>query len=325
MVELASKEYNISSPLKLYNNITLKGQHKFNTKIISNGNIPTIVTEGFFKRGKEGKNITIENLGVYPRGVTKKDYYAIEMVNTYNSNIKNCYINELVMTKRDLGGIRFSKDSAYKGPHFVNNVQECQLQNASIVMESTDSYIQKNEIWADKRSFAIHLLKSSQFVTSNQIVGSNEKGALWIEDTKDNNTIDLLRIEGNYFDGSYDSVDSGMGINATNLQSSRIIGNDFWRLMDEGIKLTDSHSVNISSNNFSNNNRRDAEKSDILLTNCSACVTFGNTFTRDIEQQQKGSAIKSINSLNANIFQSNVVYDSSFYKPNSFSNVDIEK
>ncbi|MEH7336623.1 right-handed parallel beta-helix repeat-containing protein [Neobacillus drentensis] len=319
-----SKEYYISAPLKVYSHIKLLGQNKTKTKIISKGDIPAIASEGYFSPGVGSNNIEIENIGIYPREVTIKTKYDIELVNTYNSSVKNCYINDLAMSKSDVGGIRFSKDSKYNGNHFVNSVRECQLQNASVVMESTDSYIQSNEIWADTRSFGIHIIKSSQFITNNQIVGSNVNGGLWIEDTKDSYDVELIRITDNFFDGSYDNVDSGVGLYAKNLRLSNITGNNFWRLMDEGIKLTNSHSITIMANVFSDNNRRDAGKDDILLDSCSACVGVGNTFKRSLINQNKGSAIRTINSSeNKNQFSANSIFSSSFYNPNSFSNLDI--
>lgn len=325
VVEFALKEYNTSSPLKVYSQIKLRGQHKTKTKIISQGNIPTIASEGYFKAGVGSNGIEIENIGIYPRGVTTKTHYAIEMVNTYNSVLRNCYINELEMTKTDVGGIRFSRDTSYTGNHFVNTVRESQLQNASIVMESTDSYIQQNEIWADKRSFAVHLVKSSQFITSNQIVGSSVKGGVWIEDTKDGYDVELIRITDNFFDGSYNDVDSGVGLNAKNMRNSRITGNDFWRLMDEGIKLTTSHNITMLGNVFSDNNRRNAGKDDILIDKCTSCIGVGNIFNRSNSHTNKGSAIRTLNSsADSNKFSTNSISPSSFYNHNELSNIDME-
>lgn len=316
-VLLGSKTYKTSSPLVLYSDMKLTGENKAATIILSTGDIPTIVSEGYFSVGKGSSSIQIENISIHPIGEGKKTKYAIEMVNTYNSSIKNCYIVESERTKNDVGGIRFSKDSTYQGNHFVNAVRECQLRNASIVMESTDSYIQSNEIWGHTRGFAIHLVKSSQFVTTNQIVGSSVHGGIWMEDTKDGSELQLIRITDNFFDGSYDRVDSGAGITGNKIKLSRISSNDFWRQMDEGIKLLNSHSTTITGNVFSNNNRRNAGKDDILLDKCFACVVSENTFKRENMDTNKGSAIKSINlTENKNLFSNNAIYSTQYYNPN---------
>lgn len=323
-VVFALKSYNTSSTLKLYGGVVLVGQHRKDTKIISQGDIPTIASEGYFTAGVGSGDIAILNLGVYPRGVTSKTKYAIEMVNTYNTTIKNCYINESIMATSDVGGIRFSKDSTYAGSHFVNAVRECQLQNASIVMESTDSYITENEIWADKRAFGVHLVKSSQFVRGNQIVGSALNGSIWISDTKDNFDIELIRITDNYFDGNNQGLDTGAGIIANKMKLSRITLNDFWLNKDEGIKLTSCHSNSIVGNQFENNNRRDAGKDDIYMDTCAANTITGNTFKRDIVHAVKGSPIRTVNSpVDKNIIIGNTVYFTSFYNSSSFSNKDV--
>lgn len=322
-VIFALKIYNTSAPLKVYGGIALIGQHRTETKIISQGDIPTIASEGYFTPGVGSGDILIANLGVYPRGVTSKTKYGIEFVNTYNCLIKNIYLNESVMTRNDVGGIRFSKDATYTGPHFVNAVRESQLQNASIVVESTDSYLTDNEIWADKRSFAVHLIKSSQFLRGNQFVGSAVKGSVWIEDTKDGYDVELIRITDNYFDGNNQGLDTGMGINGVKVRLSRILGNDFWMNKDEGIKLVGSHSNTITANQFENNNRRDAGKDDILLDNCAANTLTGNTFKRDVTHTSKGSPIRTINSPgDRNIITNNTVYYTSFYNACEFSNKD---
>lgn len=310
LVQFAGITYTISSPLKVYTNISIKGINREQTKIDTQGDIPAFASEGYFTTGVGNSDVRIENIGIFPSNVTTKTKYAIELVNTFNCFINNIKISGLTLTQTDVEGIRFSKDSTYTGNHFINSVERSQLSNASIVMQSTDGYIFKNEIWGHTRSFAIHIQKSEQFIISNQIVGSSVNGGLWVKDDIDNFDVELLKIEGNYFDGSYDTVDSGLGLNAVNMRTSNVIGNNFWRQMDEGIKFDTCHSNTISGNTFSDNNRRNASKDDIyFVNNCAANIVISNTHKQTVNQTNKGMAIHTVNSpADGNHIIGNIVY-----------------
>jgi parallel beta-helix repeat protein len=192
-------------------------------------------------------------------------------------------------------------------------------------MESTDSYVADSEIWADKRSFAIHLVKSSQFIRGNQLVGSSVKGSLWVEDTKDNYDIELIRVVDNFFDGNNQGLDTGSGVYAVRMRNSRVNDNDFWWNKDEGIRMVGCRANSILGNQFENNNRRDAGKDDIYMENCALNSVIGNTYKRDMTHSSKGSPVKTVSSSGRNLITGNTVDFSSYYSSSSFSSVDTVK
>lgn len=317
--------YKLSEPFVVYSGMKVKGEHRSKSLIIPDEDFPAFTTEGYIDSSLGSSEIFIENLGINPVYATSKSAYDIEMINTFNSHIFNVLIlGPDYLSRDDVSGIRFSKKSAYKGEHFVNSVLQSQLRHASIVMESTDSYMERNEVWAQLRSFAIHLVKSSQFLFKNQIVGSPVKGGLWIQDTLDDYDIEELTVMGNFFDGSYDDIDSGLGLNAYKLRSSSIVGNRFWRQMDGGLFMKNSHSNSITGNSFKDNNRRGNGSDDILLDSCAATTITSNTFKQEKTFSNKGSAVRTVNSpADKNIVTANTVYFISNYKDSSFSNKDI--
>jgi parallel beta-helix repeat protein len=302
-------EYDIYKPLVVPDFFKIAGLNKSSTKIISHGDIPSIVTKGFYNQKKGSNSIAIESITFLPKEVSKSTNYTIEMVNSYNSKIENITIAAPELNQDSVFGVNFSKRSKYKGHHFINRVENSQLSNASIRMESTDSYILSNEIWGHTRKFAIHLVNSSQFVNRNQIVGSSVNGGIYIEDNINHSSIELIRITDNYFDGSYDEVNSGSGIIANNVRNSRILGNDFWRQSEEGIKLKESKSIIINNNNFTENSRRTNNLPDVYIKNCSGCLIQANTYSRS-KGYSGSNHIEIIGeNINSNIIKNNTILE----------------
>lgn len=302
-------EYLVTSSLTVYPNTTVEMSE--NAQIIVTSDIEVFKSPGV--SATSYGNIHIRGGKISDSGVTSRTKYHINLINCYFSSVKETKIYAGTMTTSDVAGIRFSKNGTLTAPDgtFVNIVSDCLLNQASIVIESTDSWIHKCTVWAYSRSFAIHVVKPSQFISENQIIGSAVNGGVYIKDTIDGFNVELVKIHGNFFDGSYDAIDSGAGIKAEDMIDSVISGNDFWRQMDEAIVFTDCTSTKITENTFKNNNRRDNLKSDVKMDGGGYNTVASNTFTRPTAQTNEGKAISGT-STNNSVF-GNVVYFNTNY------------
>lgn len=118
-----------------------------------------------------------------------------------------------------------------------------------------------------------------QIIVNNQFVGGQGKGCIYIDEN-----VNLLKIEGNYFDGSYDKLDTNYGIYATKQSGKNIItGNSFWHLKKEAIHIEGLFDSTIANNNFDDNDIYGRGLPDIYLGVSSySNVIIGNTFNRQM-------------------------------------------
>lgn len=95
---------------------------------------------------------------------------------------------------------------------------------------------------------------------------------------------DITEQKGNYFDGSYDKLDTNYGIYATKQSGKNIItGNSFWHLKKEAIHIEGLFDSTIANNNFDDNDIYGRGLPDIYLGVSSySNVIIGNTFNRQM-------------------------------------------
>jgi len=307
-------EHYFANAVILKDGVSIEGSGKGNCFIVTRGNYSAFVSPGVFDPTKGIGEASISEVYINDHSTVFKDKYTIEFANAFNCSVRRVTISAYDRTQTEVAGVYFSRKSGYTGNCFVNKVIDCQLRSSSVKIESTDSAVDLCEIWGHTRSFAIHIVKPSQHVTRNQLVGSSVKGAIWVEDTLSNYDVEILKINDNYFDGSYDAIDSGIGLNATKMRLSTVNGNTFWRQMDEGIKMTNCHSNTITGNTFSNNNRRDSAKDDVYMDSCAANKIASNTHKRDVLHTNKGVPVRTLNSpADGNDISGSIVYFTSFY------------
>lgn len=153
------------------------------------------------------------------------------------------------------GGIYFD-EPAY-GSNFVNTVRECLINMGQIVVTGTDNYIVDNVVWASTieispPTYAIKTLGNSQHIHGNQIVGGS-LGEIYVSCKSGACLIDICE---NYFDGSYDSVNSGVGLVVENALNTMIISNNkFYNNYKNPITLNNCNGFSITENVFINGNR----------------------------------------------------------------------
>ena len=311
VVLIPSGNYYITNSIVIPSNTVIKGNGK-SSVLLLNDDISCFITEGVNNKSIGSSEIIIEDIYIKDKWDTpSKTKYTIELANTYNSTLQNITIDGEVGNPSDLCGIYLSKKNEYNGNCFVNRVDNCQLRNSSIKIESSDSYINQCEIWGYCRSYAIHIVKSSVHVTNNQIVGSNINGGVYIHDDIDNFNVELIKVIGNYFDGSYTDINSGIGLIGYNLRLSVISNNQFWKQNKGGIVLNNGYGNVVNSNNFQDCNQDDNFYNDIDIISSTKNILTDNTFSRQNTQTNKGKNINT--NTKDNIFSQNIAYTPSQY------------
>ena len=151
---------------------------------------------------------------------------------------------------------------------FMTHIENCLFSGASIWLNDSDSRIINNYIWANEASnnnldYAIRLSNGSVNISGNDIVAGNDAGIYLAE------TCAGIRIENNYFDGSWDGqeenneekvagcVYTGWGIKVLGAHRVLILGNEFARSWLGGITVDSASQVTISNNMFIDLNRND--------------------------------------------------------------------
>lgn len=140
-------------------------------------------------------------------------------------------------------------------PAFMTHIEKCIFDCASIWLNDSDSRIINNYIWGNTTvgtnyiSAAIRLSNSAINISGNDIVAGNDAGILLAS------TCSGIRIENNYFDGSWENVCTGWGISIAGAFHVLILGNFFNESYYGGINVLSSYQLTISKNIFSNLNR----------------------------------------------------------------------
>jgi hypothetical protein len=327
-VFVPSGVYRLASSVVLKTNTKIQGAGRRDASPWEGGTVfvPDAGVQSFVTAGVSSPLVGANNIVLSDFSISNNftgSLYDIELANAHTCTVENVFIGSGNTTVTDCAGIYFSWKVGYVGSLFVNTVKSCRLSGASVKFEGTDNYLLDSEIWGNNRSFAVHVVKSSINIDSCQIVGGSVNGGLYVHDTRNGFNVELVKVSNTFFDGSYDALDSGIGINAVQMIRSNIVGNSFWRQTKEGIKIVSGQTVTIGNNVFVDNNRGDASKDDIYLDACQACVATGNIFQRTVAHVNKGRAVRTVNSTaNKNLFYSNSVYFVTNYLASTFSNLD---
>jgi parallel beta-helix repeat protein len=322
--------YRLGSSIVLKTNSSIRGvgRKDFQGAVGGTAFAPNSGVTSFITTAEAAPTTAVTNIYLYGFGIFNNftgTNYDIQLANASSCTIENVIVVSGNQTVTDCAGIYFTRKPAYSGVMFVNKVVNCRLNNASVKYESTDNYLIDSEVWGSPyRSFAVHLVRSSNLIDNCQISGGRTFGGVYVEDTIDGFGVELVKISNTFFDGSYDNIDSGMGIYGVQMIRSTITGCSFWRQRKEGIYLEDGQNIVIVGNSFINNNREDNFKDDIYMDNCQASIATGNSFTRPVTHVNKGKAINTVNSPSfPNVFIGSSVFFASNYAASTFSNLDM--
>ena len=192
--------------------------------------------------------------------------YHIELIEPYKCKINKCkFIGnpeaDGSYTPTNKSGVKFEKRES--DTCFVNYIEKCYFSKASIYMSGTDSYIRNNVIWSYTQEEAIRLFSTSNIdISNNQIVGGSVNGAIYADVT--GSACGVSRIINNFFDGSYDEIASGIGLNGY-FTLCDISKNTFYNQSKGGIKLYNPNGNTIEGNTFTQNNKDGDGVADILI------------------------------------------------------------
>ena len=206
--------------------------------------------------------------------------YHIHLVEPYKCKVYKCNIIGLPNSQDGFAtfnksGVFFEKKNSTTC--FVNYIEKCFINKASIYMMGTDSYIRNNVIWGYTQEEAIRLKSCSNIdISNNQIVGGSVNGAIYSDVT--GSACGVSRIVNNFFDGSYDEIASGIGLNGY-FTLCDISKNTFYNQSKSGIKLYNPNGNTIEGNTFTQNNKDGDGIADILIEyegNTSFMNSFNN-------------------------------------------------
>jgi hypothetical protein len=272
--------YRIDDTILVDDRITLFGEDKYNT-IDDNGTLLTkpLIANRNYGTAFSNKDISIMNMSVYSQG--ERTVWTVCLQNTNNAILGNAYIceNNGTSSPTSKHGYAVIRANGYSGSMFVTRATNNRFSAATLVVNGTDSYVVKNELWGNTREAALDLtLSSNTMVSLNQIVGGQVYGGIIVR-----NDTSGLKIIGNYFDGSYWSIDTKWSIYSLGLLDRCIIqGNNFWNQKAGGIYTKSAQLCDITGNIFDECDKWGDGYSDIKFdpTGSSWGNKIGNTHKR---------------------------------------------
>ena len=283
-IYIPNGDYIISDTLYLHSYFTLKGEDKYNTKLLQKTNEclnkPLISNNS---NNIQFYNISLKNLSLIFNGNRSVD--PIIFYNCVNVEIYNCYIQGSSSSRKN--SIFITRTDNFDGDNFETKIHECRLSQSSIKLNSTDSYITKNEIWANGQDFAIQMMiATNSIISTNQIVGGDLYGAIYFDNVGEKLNIQIMD---NYFDGSYNDIDTKYGIYSDSvLRNCLISNNKFWKQKSGAIKLFNATGIIISNNNFVENDYYNNGESEIYIgTDLNTLVSYSNIISNNSFQRQK--------------------------------------
>ena len=224
--------------------------------------------------------------------------YHIHLLEPYKCKVYKCKFigksnndGEYIPTNKS--GVFFEKKAS--STCFVNYIEKCYFSKASIYMMGTDSYIRNNVIWGYTQEEAIRLKSCSNIdISNNQIVGGSVNGAIYSDVT--GSACGVSRIVNNFFDGSYDEIASGIGLNGY-FTLCDISKNTFYNQSKGGIKLYNPNGNTIEGNTFTQNNKDGDGIADILIEyegNTSFMNSFNNNTFNNTRNNDNYFCIKEV-------------------------------
>ena len=269
-VVLSNRTYTITQSIVLYSNIIFTGVG--NSSCISCSTDVPIIR---INRGNgDSSNIEIRDMALFYASMSTTNSFHVEADRPFYLKIYNVMFYS---SGRDCAGVltwnadadRTTPISASSGyAAFMTHIENCLFNHGSIWLNDSDSRIINNYIWANETSnnnldYAIRLSNGSVNISGNDIVAGNDAGIYLAE------TCAGIRIENNYFDGSWDGqeenneekvagcVYTGWGIKVLGAHRVLILGNEFARSWLGGITVDSASQVTISNNMFIDLNRND--------------------------------------------------------------------
>ena len=211
------------------------------------GDLPVLARPNWSNPAIAGSSfVEIEQLQLIDNATARPNNWTIDLNNATSVNVHKCYIvnqGGVSAPKAHLYGVLLGRHIAttYSGDTFVCSLRASRLNKCKVAMNTTDSYVQSNEIWSVDRDYAVLVGDGGTLVSENELIPGLDAGVL-LQVFVGTPIISICRIVDNYFDGSYTGIYTGWGVLAragTSLVRSVITGNTFWHINEGAINVAD--------------------------------------------------------------------------------------
>lgn len=328
-IKLPSGTFEIDEPIILQNFVEIFGNK--DTILTTNLDIPILTTnqiDGINVSEVYIHDITFKNTHSHPTN------YQLDLCNLNMSKIERVKITTQSTNRNSVGGIKSWQKGSFSSPGgvFSININTCDLRNSSVFLGITDSYISNTNIWGVNRQFALHISASSQQINNCQFVGG-EKGAILVKN-ESGYDVEIIKINNCYFDGSWDNIQSGIGLNAYKMRCSNISNNSFWHQKQEGIVLANCFGNTITNNNFNCNGKNNKTENNYNVESgifdinikgeTRGNIISNNTFyaTNDYFIKPRAINTAEITKCDGNVIMNNSIFTNGAYNENSFNFID---
>lgn len=165
---------------------------------------------------------------------------------------------------------------------YVNKLDDCWLRAGSLQIDGTDNQVRGGFYWGFANQYAIRVNAGNNRILGADIIASLGNGGIWCP-----SVVEFLSVVGCFFDGSnVPGVLTGHAIYGA-LADAVIGSNVFWYSQRCAINLYQAEDVEISGNDFKDNNRSNGGWSDILLkpiagSTCRNVKVNGGNFSNSV-------------------------------------------
>lgn len=307
-IKIPKGEHYVSETIKLSSGVQLIGDK--GSILYTDKNISIITTKD--------ENVNYDDIFLYGLnisqnydGITSYPVIALKNANMCRVERTQCYIsNTNVESEPALRVYSTLTNISNHGGIYSILIDKCDFRNSSVDINITDSYITNTNIWGVNRKYALHIGKSSQQINNCQFVGGDDKGAVWIEDLDNSYNIEIIKICNCYFDGSYEDVKSGIGLNAKQMRYSNVSNCSFWYQKKDGMVLDGCFGNTFVGLTFEGNGRDNLTQNTLNNRNGYADIkiknaTYDNIFSNIIFVAEGNYYIKNkaIHGINTSTFE----------------------
>lgn len=330
-IKIAPGMYELDESIIMKNDVELYGSK--DTIIVNNLDSPIIKTSGL-------KNDFVSNCYIHDLHLIKN-----KPTNFWHMDLCNLNMSKVERVRCEMGG-RYPEDVVgglyvYPNGDFVGEggayslcMDKLDFRGCSVKISLTDCYLTNSNIWGNGREYALYITTSSQQILNCQFVGGAKYGGVYIKSGL-NYDIEIIKINNCYFDGSYEHINSAMGIYALKLRSSIISNNTFWRQKDSGIILIDPKANVINGNTFEDNGIYNLKQDvtnvengiyDLVLRGViESNVITNNTYASydNFHIKPKCIDISKATTWNNNVFKNNIIFNNGHYNSKPFSGFEV--
>lgn len=303
-VELDDKARRVNSPLLYQSSVAIHGAGRSAISLVwTGGDLPVIARPSYANKDTMGfSNVRLQDLRITDQAATRTSYYTVDLTNGNSNGLERCMIdcpgnfdgsgNRIITSDRFGAILGRARNSAVANTYaFVSHFRDSRITNGTLVMNTTDWYINSSEIWGAFRNRTLEITGGGTIDGGTQIVPGADCGIFLTSDF--GYDIATLKILGVYFDGSTDSTlytgDAIKSDGTTGLVGGRIIGCNFDLMSGRGIYLNKANYTTIQGNIFA-----DCDGADTGLPDISIASMFGskidNTHYRNTIAPKTGNA-----------------------------------